>query len=290
MMNSGLLIIDKPSGYTSRDIVNMVGRFLNTKKVGHCGTLDPIATGVLVIAVNDALKILEFMSNDTKEYIATVKFGISTDTLDISGNILEQNKNYFLDVVKLNDVINSFKGKYFQEVPLYSSVKVNGKRLYKYAREKEAVLLPKKQVEIFEIELLSYNHEGFSFRTVVSKGTYIRSLIRDIGVKMNILCTMSNLRRIRQGIFSIDDAISLEDIENNRLKFIPIEKPLSMYHSEIIDGYLEKKILNGSILDNLYDKEIVVFKNKDHKALAIYKIYDKNKKKIKPIKVLKKRD
>ena len=107
---------------------------------------------------------------------------------------------------------------------------------------------------------------------------------------MNILCTMSNLRRIRQGIFSIDDAISLEDIENNRLKFIPIEKPLSMYHSEIIDGYLEKKILNGSILDNLYDKEIVVFKNKDHKALAIYKIYDKNKKKIKPIKVLKKRD
>lgn len=186
-MNGGILIIDKPEGYTSRDIVNIVGRFLNTPKVGHGGTLDPIATGVLVVAVGDGLKILEFLGNDTKEYIATVKLGVSTDTLDISGNIIKEQENYFLNQVELDDAIKSFKGKYFQEVPLYSSVKVNGKRLYKYAREKEDVILPKREVEIFEIELLSVNHDELKFRAVVSKGTYIRSLIRDIGENKNTL-------------------------------------------------------------------------------------------------------
>lgn len=287
-MNNGLLVIDKPSGYTSRDIVNLVARFLNTSKVGHCGTLDPIATGVLVVAVNDGLKILEFMKNDTKEYIATVKMGILTDTLDITGKVTKE-KKYFLDISKLTNAINSFKGKYWQEVPLYSSVKVNGKRLYKYARENEEVVLPKREVEILDIELLDVNHDEFSFRTTVSKGTYIRSLIRDIGEKINIPCTMNSLRRVRQGDFSLDDAITLEDIENNRFKFISIERAFLGYHVEIVDDFLESKILNGSILDNLYNEKSVVFKNKKDEVLAIYEVYDKDNTKIKPIKVLKKR-
>lgn len=286
-MDGGIIIIDKPEGYTSRDIVNIVERFLNTPKVGHNGTLDPIATGVLVVAVKDALKVLEFMNNDKKEYIAKVKLGIKTNTLDISGEIIEQNENYFLDVSKLERVVNSFKGKYFQEVPLYSSVKVSGKRLYKYAREKEEVALPKREVEIFEIELLDTCHDYFTFRAVVSKGTYIRSLIRDIGEKMNLCCTMESLRRTKQGIFSLDDAIKLSDIENNNFKFVPIDKVLSNYHTVIADDFLEKKILNGSLLQNLYKKDLVVFKNSQGNVIAIYEPYDKDENRIKPIRVFK---
>jgi len=286
---NGLLIIDKPNGYTSRDIVNIVGRFLNTKKVGHAGTLDPIATGVLVVAVGEGLKVLEYLTNETKEYIATVKLGTSTDTLDVTGNVLEENDSYFLDASKLHEVVNSFKGKYIQEVPIYSSVKVNGKKLYYYARGKEEVVLPKREVEIFEIELLNYSHDEFSFRAVVSKGTYIRSLIRDIGEKLNIPCTMKELRRVKQGNFDLKDAIKLDDIENNKLKFIPISSALTNYYTVTVDEVMENKILNGAILDNNYENEKVVFKNKNDEILAIYGTYLKDKTKIKPLKVLKKR-
>lgn len=289
-MNNGLLVIDKPIGYTSRDVVNIVSRFLDTPKVGHAGTLDPIATGVLVVAVGDGLKLLEFLSNDIKEYIATVKFGILTDTLDVTGKVLKKNENYFVNQSKLKDVLESFRGRYFQEVPLYSSVRVNGKRLYKYARENEEVELPKREVEIFDIELLESDHDGFSFRVKVSKGTYIRSLIRDIGEKANILCTMSSLRRTRQGNFEIDDAITMEDIEKNRIKFISSSKALNDYYKVMVDESLEKKVLNGCILDNKYDSDVLVFENSRGEVLAMYKVYDKDNTKIKPIKVLKKRD
>lgn len=288
-MNNGLLVVNKPSGYTSRDVVNIISRFLNTRKVGHAGTLDPIATGVLVIAVNDGLKLLEYLQEETKEYIATVKLGISTDTLDISGNIVEKNDNYFVDQSKLKSVVESFKGKYLQEVPLYSSVRVNGKRLYKYAREKEEVILPKREVEIFDIELLAANHDEFSFRAIVSKGTYIRSLIRDIGEKINLCCTMKSLKRTKQGTFSLDNSISIQDIENNRFKFISSKALLNNYNKVLVDEDLERKILNGAILDNIYGYETLVFEN-EKELLAIYGIYQKDNSKIKPIKVFKKRD
>ncbi len=284
----GILVIDKPEGYTSRDIVNIVGSLLNTKKVGHAGTLDPIATGVLVVAVGSALKVLEFMNYNDKEYIAKVKFGIETNTLDITGTPTKKEDNYFVDSKKLNDVVKSFKGKYLQEVPLYSSVKVSGKRLYKYARDNEEVELPKREVEIHSIEIEEINHDSFTFKTKVSKGTYIRSLIRDIGEKIGIPCTMESLRRTKQGPFSLDDSIKLSDIENNNYKFLPIEKVLSNYLIIEVDEQKENKIMNGIVLPNTYEKEIVVFKSKKTKnIIAIYQKYDKDTSKIKPIKVIK---
>lgn len=284
----GILVIDKQEGYTSRDIVNIVGSLLNTKKVGHAGTLDPIATGVLVVAVESALKVIEFINYNDKEYIAKVKFGIETNTLDITGTVTKKQDNYFVDSNKLNNVVNSFKGKYLQEVPLYSSVKVAGKRLYKYARDNEEVELPKREVEIYNIEVLEINHEGFTFKAEVSKGTYIRSLIRDIGEKLGIPCTMESLRRTKQGVFTLDDAIKLSSIENNDYKFLPIEKVLSNYPIVEVDEEKEKKIMNGIVLSNTYEKDIVVFKSKKTKdIIAIYEIYDKDTSKIKPIKVLK---
>ena len=285
---NGIVIVDKPKGYTSRDIVNIVGSILDTKKIGHAGTLDPIATGVLVLAVGNGLKILEFINERDKEYIATVKMGISTDTLDISGNVLTRIENYYVDLEKINKALNSFKGRYEQTVPLYSSVKVGGQRLYKYARENKSVELPKRMVEIYDIELLSSNHDEFTFRTVVSKGTYIRSLIRDIGEKIDIPCTMKELRRTRQGDFPIECANTMEEIESGNISFVSLEKTLNELKIVEVDDYLEKRISNGSILENRYDEDKIAFKNKDNEIIAIYEVYEKDKNKIKPVKVFNK--
>ena len=284
---NGLFIIDKPVGYTSRDVVNIVESILNTRKVGHAGTLDPIATGVLVIAVGTGLKTLDFINNREKEYIATAKLGIETNTLDITGEVIKRKDNYFLDSTKLQEVVKSFKGKYEQEVPLFSSVKVGGQRLYKYARENKEVILPKREVEISKIELLECNHDEFKFIATVSKGTYIRSLIRDIGEKIGIPCTMKELRRTKQGDFTLDDAVSMESIENGKIKPIPLEKALKEILFVPADEYLEKRIKDGALLNNYYAENIVGFKNSKDEVIALYEVYDKDISKIKPIKIFK---
>ena len=282
---NGILIVDKDKDYTSRDIVNLVEKKLNYDRVGHAGTLDPLATGVLVVALGDALKILEFINDNDKEYIATAKMGLLTDTLDVTGKVLKENNNCNITKEELESTLNSFKGSYLQEVPLYSSVKVNGKRLYKYAREEKQVVLPKREVNIFSIELLNFNKDEFTFKVNVSKGTYIRSLIRDIGDKLNIPCVMKELRRTRQGIFKIEDSVKVDDIDNN-IKLISIEDALNDITFIEADSFLENKILNGRILENRYNKDIIGFKNKE-RVIALYQVYDKDNTKIKPIKVFK---
>ena len=284
---NGIYVVNKPEGYTSRDVVNIVGRFLGTRKLGHGGTLDPMATGVLVIAVGTARKALEFITDDTKEYVATVKLGIETDTLDITGNVVKEKENYFLDKAKLSSVLKSFVGKYNQEVPLYSSVRVGGKRLYKYARENIEVELPKRKVEIKNLELIECNHEEFVIKTIVSKGTYIRSLIRDIGDKIKIPCTMKKLVRTRQGDLTINDAVTLEEIETKKVRPLSVEKALYPIEFITVDDFIAGKIMNGAILNNMYDMDIIGFKNNKGDVLALYKPYEKDKAKIKPIKVFK---
>lgn len=284
---NGILIVDKPKGYTSRDVVNSIERLANTKKVGHGGTLDPIATGVLVVALGNGLKVLEFLSDQDKEYVATVKMGIETNTLDITGEVTKKKDFFFLDAVKLDEVLKSFVGKYNQEVPLYSSVKVGGQRLYKYARENTPVELPKREVNIYSLELLASKNDEFIIKANVSKGTYIRSLIRDIGEKLGIPCTMKELRRTRQGDFVIDEAVSIEQLESGIIKPLPIEKALKNIIFVPADEALEKKIMNGAILDNIYAEKMVGFKNSKNEVIAIYKVYDKDITKIKPLKVFK---
>lgn len=282
---NGILIVDKDKDYTSRDVVNLVEKKLNCSRVGHAGTLDPLATGVLVVALGNALKILEFINDNDKEYIATAKIGLLTDTLDVTGNVLKEEKEFNITKEQLESTLNSFKGSYLQEVPLYSSVKVNGKRLYKYAREEKQIELPKREVNISSIELINFEKDEFTFKVTVSKGTYIRSLIRDIGDKLNIPCVMKELRRTRQGIFKIEDSVKLDDIDNN-IKLISIEDALNDINFIEVNSFLENKILNGRILDNRYNQDIIGFKNKD-RVLALYQIYDKDSSKIKPIKVFK---
>ena len=281
---NGIILIDKPKDYTSRDIVNIVGKSLNTKKVGHTGTLDPLATGLLVVAINDGLKIINLLNSDTKEYEVEVTLGTLTDTLDITGTILKSDNNFKLNKDELEKILKSFLGKLIQEVPIYSAVKVKGKKLYEYARNNEVVELPKKEIEIYNIRLTESNDNSFKFITTVSKGTYIRSLIRDIGLKLNILCTMSNLRRTKAGNFDIKDTITVDDIKAKNIKMIPVIDSLSNYKKIEVDSEFKKLIMNGRILENIYNDEIIVFTN-NNQVIALYKIYDKDSTKIKPIKV-----
>ena len=266
--NNGLLIVNKPKGYTSRDVVNIISKKFETKKVGHNGTLDPLAQGVLVICLNRYTKLNEILSSKEKEYIATVKLGILTDTLDITGKIIKEeykkiNKN------DLINTLNKFKGTYSQEVPLYSAVKVNGKKLYEYARKGEKVTLPKKNVTIKNIELLSFNENEFTFKCLVSKGTYIRSLIKDILNDLNTIGTMSDLIRTKQGIFNIDNAYNLNDILNNNYKIYQIKNLLDIPKIYINDNQL-KKIINGMPLTGNYPDK-VLFLNNENEEIAIYK-------------------
>ena len=171
---NGIMLVNKPSGITSHDLVGKARRLLHADKVGHCGTLDPIATGLMIVCVNKATKIVDVLTEHDKEYICTVKVGINTDTYDVTGNIIEE-KDFNLDKNTLLNTLNSFKGEYIQEVPIYSAIKVNGKKLYEYARNNEKVELPKHLVKIYDIELLDFNNDEFRFRVKVYKGTYRRS-------------------------------------------------------------------------------------------------------------------
>lgn len=281
---NGILVVNKEKDYTSRDVVNIISKEFKTKKVGHTGTLDPIATGVLVVTIGGSTKISELLVSTYKEYIAEVTLGIKTDTLDITGNILET-KEIKLDKSKLEQTIKSFKKTYLQEVPIYSAVKVNGKKLYEYARNKEEVKLPKKEVEIKEIELLKYAENKFTFRCLVSKGTYIRSLINDICNELNIIGTMSSLKRTKQGEFKIEDSYTLEQIKNKKYKLLEMQEVLKEYLQIEVNEYIENKIKNGCLLENRYDEDIIVFINKNQQVIGIYKKYEKDMNKIKPWKI-----
>lgn len=280
---NGILLINKPSNYTSRDIVNKLTKILHTKKIGHTGTLDPIATGVLVICIGNTTKLCELLTSKYKEYIATIKLGIKTDTLDITGNIIET-KEYKVTESKIKETLNSFIGPSIQTTPIYSAVKVNGKRLYEYARSNEKVELPKREINIKNIELISFNNDEITFKTTVSKGTYIRALIDDICTKLNTVGTMSNLQRTKQGNYSITECYTLEDIENNNYKLLSIEEVLSDLETINIDENLYNKVINGSIIDKTFKDDIACLKY-NNKIIAIYKTYQKDETKAKPFKM-----
>ena len=280
---SGLLVVNKPKDVTSRDVVNEVSKIFKTKKIGHTGTLDPIATGVLVLTINKATKLSEIITSEEKVYQAEVILGIRTDTLDITGNILEERDTYY----KKEDIINvldSFIGTYNQEVPIYSAVKINGKKLYEYARNNEEVTLPKRMVTIKKIKLdeLNYidNKTVFKFTCKVSKGTYIRSLINDIASKLNTIGTMKNLKRIEQGNFNINESYTLEDIKNNNYKIISIKEALKDYFTVKVDDKLKFKVMNGQILDNIYNQDYVLFIDDD-----VIGLYKREENKLKPYKM-----
>ncbi len=262
----GIILIDKEKNVTSRDVVNKLNKILNTKRIGHTGTLDPIATGLMVVCVNKGCKLVELLTNHDKTYIATVLMGKRTDTYDVTGKVLEE-KEYHVTKEDIEKTLQSFIGKYNQEVPIYSSIKVNGKKLYEYARNNIEVTLPIHEVEIYSMELLDFNDKTFSFKVSVSKGTYIRSLINDIGIKMNIPMTMQELRRIKVGDFDISSSKHVDDI--NESDIIPIKDSINIKKIDVKDPLLLKKINNGVKLELEYDDEYIMFIN-NNKCIGIY--------------------
>jgi tRNA pseudouridine55 synthase len=267
-----ILVINKEKNITSRDVVNKLNKILNTKKIGHTGTLDPLATGVLVCLTDKHTKLVDVITSEEKEYIAEIKLGIETDTLDITGNIINENNNINLDINNIKNVLKSFVGKYIEEVPKYSAVKINGKKLYQYARNNVDIELPKREVEIKEIELLDYHDDIIKFKCLVSKGTYIRSLIKDICNKLNVLGTMNSLIRTKQGRFTIDSSYTLDDVKNNNYRDIPIDNVLDVKYIELDDN-LYKKVINGNRLNLDYNGYILF--TKDNKQVALYNFINK---------------
>ena len=264
---NGFILVNKKKNMTSRDVVNSLIKILNTKKIGHTGTLDPFAEGLLLVAVNKGLKVVKLLNYKDKEYIAKVRLGIKTDTLDITGNILEERKEN-INQEEIEEVLQSFIGDYSYEVPIYSAIKVNGKKLYEYAREGKKVEIPIKDSYIYDIKLINIEENSFTFSVKVSNGTYIRALVRDISKKINKIMTLEELTRTKIDSLLLKDAYTLEDIKNNNFKLLKINDLLN-YKEVELSGYLEAKVLNGNKI-KLKEKEDNILFIKDNKEIAVY--------------------
>lgn len=264
---NGFILVNKKKDMTSRDVVNFLIKILNTKKIGHTGTLDPFAEGILLVAVNKGLKVVKLLNYKDKEYIAKVRLGIKTDTLDITGNILEEKKEE-LNKEELLEVLKSFIGEYSYEVPIYSAIKVNGKKLYEYARNNQKVELPIKNSYIYDIKLIDFKDNSFTFSVKVSNGTYIRALVRDISKKLNKLMTLEELTRTKVDNLLIENSYTLEDIKNNNFKLLKINDLLN-YKEVELSRDLEDKVLNGNKI-KLEEKEDNILFIKEKEEIAVY--------------------
>lgn len=263
---NGVIVVNKPKGITSRDVVNKLVKVFGTKSIGHIGTLDPMATGVLVCLIGKYTKLGSIMVNHDKEYIATFKLNVLSDTLDSEGKVLKTG-NKIISLKDMNCAIEHFNGlTYMQEVPIYSAVKVNGKKLYDYARSNEDVILPKKEVTIYKLELVSFEDE-VKIKCKVSKGTYIRALIRDICAYLGTYGVMTDLVRTKLGDYDIGDAYSLDDISNGKYKLYGLEDMFNLDVRYINDDN-HKQIYNGNIVKDK-NSNYILYKDGD-KAVAFY--------------------
>lgn len=238
----GILLIHKEAGMTSHDVVSRLRRILHMKRIGHSGTLDPQATGVLLVMLGKACKVLPFLEDTDKEYIATMQLGTKTMSDDIWGEVLGTKD--IVPIENFQSVLNTFLGAQKQVPPMISSVRVNGKKLYEYARNHEDVKRPVRDVVIHEIEAL--DTQSLTFRVACGAGTYVRSICHDIGEKTNNYACMSSLIRTKVGRFDIQDCVHLKDVEENNFQLHTIEEVLDGYpcitHEPLLDVYQGKKI------------------------------------------------
>ena len=244
----GLFNVYKEAGMTSFDVVAQIRKIAGTRTVGHSGTLDPNATGVLIVAVGSATKVIEYIENDDKIYDAELTLGVETDTEDIWGEVLRERnlKDYDLGLERVNTIIKSFIGKQIQVPPMYSALKVNGKKLYELAREGKEIERKGREIEIFDIYNVEINDNKISFTVHCSKGTYIRTLCKDIGEKIGCGATMSKLERTKAGEFLIQNSVKLEDIKTNPEKYIiNLESVLERFPIIELDEKESIKYING---------------------------------------------
>lgn len=289
-MLNGILVIDKDKGMTSADVVYHLRCVLHIRKIGHAGTLDPEVTGVLPIAIGQATKLIEMMHTRPKEYIGTGLFGYSTDSYDATGTVLKEKKLIQpFSGAEIQENMNKFVGEIVQVPPIYSAVKVNGKHLYEYAREEIEVERPQRKVEVKQYDLtkepvfdINTGQESFDFKIKCSKGTYVRSLVNDLGEKLDCPATMTYLRRTASSGFDITQAVKLKEIEENPKKATELIQPIDAFFKEYtqVDLTEEKwlKVKNGAGISlETNAKKVALRYNKKVKA-----IYEKKGKLYRP--------
>lgn len=281
----GIILIDKPKGVTSHDIVYKVKKLLN-EKVGHTGTLDPNATGVLPLLVGRGTKLSKYLIDHDKTYIVTLKLGEKTDTADSEGKVIEKkevSKEVF-SKEKLLQTFSNFTGKILQTPPIYSAIKVNGKKLYEYARKGQEVEIKPRQIEIYKISLIEINQiaNTIEFEVSCSKGTYIRSLCEDIAKELNTVGYMKELRRVQVGEFLIKDSITVEDLQKNEdnkdfilSHFIDLQKYFAKFRIIELSQEEARKFLNGVKLSS--NKENGIYRVQSENKLIGTGILENNK-------------
>ena len=269
-MLDGFINLNKNSGMTSHDTVNKVRKIFQTKKVGHGGTLDPMATGILPIAVGQATKFIEYISDCSKTYRAEILFGIETDSGDVTGKIIHEEKIFMPSVEEFKSATKNFIGEIEQSPPKYSAIKINGRKAYDMARKNIEFEMPRRLVTINRFEILSVEENILTVEVDCEKGTYIRSLAVDFGKKINLPATLKSLNRIRVGKFFIDDAVTLDELNENVLK--PIENCIE-FEKFNLPSHRLKAYLNG-LPTNINEENKLVKVYADGKFLGIGKIYE----------------
>lgn len=252
MIENGILNINKPQGMTSHDVVYRVRRALGIKRVGHTGTLDPMCTGVLPICIGTATRVTEYLDLDFKTYRCTLLLGKITDTQDIWGEVLEEKPTDSITEADIMEAFCGFKGIIDQKPPMYSAVRVNGRRLYEYARAGEEVKVKTRKIYInkLDIDKIDLENKTVVFTVECSKGTYIRTICQDVGAALGCGATMTSLERLASGTFVIDDAIDLEKLQNMTADDIeklvlPADYPLIHFGQAVVDSQTAKKFVDG---------------------------------------------
>ena len=266
-MADGILFIDKEAGMTSRKLDNQIGKLFHTHKVGHLGTLDPFATGLLIVGVNSGNKALRFALDEEKEYVATLNLGVATSTGDYTGQQTEHEEIPLLPKNQVSSVVKGLVGKMKQIPPMTSAIKVGGVALYRLAHEGKEIQREAREIEVKEAKLLSYGGDELTFQVLVSKGTYIRTLGEDLAKRLGTVGHLTALRRTAIGPFRVENAVKLEDIGEESL-----QNPLVLLdHMEQHEcqGKELFKVANGASLDLPCVSPIVLLTH-ENQALAVY--------------------
>ena len=274
--NNGFLLINKPLNWTSNDVVQKIKSLDRSLKIGHGGTLDPLATGILPILFNSATKYFEYFLHLNKIYEAEITFGISTDTYDLEGLILEKNNDINIDFNLIKEHLKKFIGNIDQYPPIYSAVKIRGEKLYNYARRKENIILKPRKVLVENIEILSWNNPKIKLRIKCGSGFYVRSFANDLGLSLKVPSVLSSLERVQYGQFKIINSLNINEFSNDFIDaLIPINKILNHLPKFIMNKKLENEFYQGKVFSsenlslNLLNNEDIKIYNLNHKFIGL---------------------
>lgn len=260
-MTSGILLIDKSTGISSGKCVYQARKKLGIKKIGHAGTLDPLATGLLPLLINKATRVSDFLMDEVKIYETLAFFGQKTDSQDITGEVLEKSSNTFEKKDLEKAIKENFTGEILQTPPMYSALKHKGRKLYELAREGKTVERKQRKIKIYDFEILDFDFPYARLKITCSKGTYIRSLVDDLGKNLKTFATVKELRRLKVGDFDVKDAIKIEDFEKMEAdqilkNLISIDKALGQYEKIILDKSYYRQATNGMTMKVDFDKKV----------------------------------